>query len=114
MQLRIVIDVPELEAGVAFYTHGLGLTVGRRYQNAWVELLGGQSPIDLVTKEEFSGPYPGASRRRNFTRHWTPVHLDAVVEDIDVAVKRLTAAGAVLEQPIAERPWGRIAGLADP
>jgi predicted enzyme related to lactoylglutathione lyase len=114
MQLRIVIDVPALEAGIAFYTQGLGLTVGRRREGVWVELLGGPAPIDLVAKEEWSGPFPGSNRRRQFNRHWTPVHLDVVVEEIEPAVKRLVDAGAQLERPIEDRGWGKIAGLADP
>jgi predicted enzyme related to lactoylglutathione lyase len=37
-----------------------------------------------------------------------------VVEDIDAALMRAVAAGAMLEQPVRERRWGRIAVLADP
>ncbi|MEO7887517.1 MAG: VOC family protein [Polaromonas sp.] len=36
------------------------------------------------------------------------------MDDIDTAVERLQSHGAVLETPVAERVWGRIAGLADP
>lgn len=43
-----------------------------------------------------------------------PLHLDWVVEDIDAALMRAVAAGAMLEQPVRERRWGRIAVLADP
>jgi predicted enzyme related to lactoylglutathione lyase len=114
MQLRIVVDVPELEAGIAFYTRGLELTVGRRKDSAWAELLGGPCPIDLVAKEEWSGPFPTANRRRSFSRHWTPVHLDVVVDALEPAVQRLTEAGAALDRPIQERPWGRMANLGDP
>jgi uncharacterized glyoxalase superfamily protein PhnB len=42
------------------------------------------------------------------------VHLDFVVDDIDAAIARLLAHGAALEAAVAERPYGRIAGLADP
>jgi predicted enzyme related to lactoylglutathione lyase len=91
MELRICIDVDDMERAVAFYTQGLGLQVGRRFKSDFVELLGAGN-----------------------ARHWTPVHLDFVVEDIDAAVARLLKYGAVLEMPVADRAWGRIAGLADP
>ena len=37
-----------------------------------------------------------------------------MVDDIDAAVARLLAHGAMREVPVAERPYGRIAGLVDP
>ncbi|HDS0950960.1 TPA: hypothetical protein QDZ34_003472 [Stenotrophomonas maltophilia] len=51
---------------------------------------------------------------RDYERHWTPLHLDWVVEDINVALSRAVAAGAVIERPVSERRWGRLAVLADP
>ena len=51
---------------------------------------------------------------RDYARHWTPVHLDVVVDDVDSAVARAVAAGARLEDPPATHAWGRIAHLADP
>lgn len=51
---------------------------------------------------------------RDYERHWTPLHLDWVVDDIEAAVARAVAAGATLEQSVRERRWGRIAVLADP
>ena len=51
---------------------------------------------------------------RDYERHWTPVHLDFVVEDVDAAVRRATDAGAKLERPAESKAWGRIAILSDP
>src|SRR6478672_3346078 len=48
MEIRICIDVDDLERGIAFYAQGLGLRTGRRLGNDWVELLGAGSPIDLL------------------------------------------------------------------
>ena len=42
------------------------------------------------------------------------MHLDFVVTDIDAAIERAVAAGAVLEQPISTQKWGKLALLADP
>lgn len=114
MDLRICIDVDDMERAIAFYTGGLGLRCGRRFQNAFVELLGASSPLDLLLNAPGTHPVAGSTATRSYDRHWTPVHLDFVVDDIDVAVSRLLQHGAVLEQPVTDRVWGRIAGLADP
>jgi len=47
-------------------------------------------------------------------RHWTPVHLDWPVPDLDAAVRRAKAKGATLDGDIQEKKWGRLAILADP
>jgi catechol 2,3-dioxygenase-like lactoylglutathione lyase family enzyme len=114
MDLRICIDVDDMERAITFYTGGLGLSTGRRYKNAFTEILGASSPIDLLLNAAGTRPVAGSAAERSYQRHWTPVHLDFVVDDIDAAVARLVAHGAVLEMPVNDRAWGRIAGLADP
>jgi catechol 2,3-dioxygenase-like lactoylglutathione lyase family enzyme len=115
MDIRICIDVDDIERGIAFYTLGLGLKVGRRLKSDWVELLGAGCPVDLLCEGAGSAPLgEGHPQRRDFGRHWTPVHLDFVVQDIEAAVQRALAAGAVLERPVQQRRWGRMANLADP
>jgi catechol 2,3-dioxygenase-like lactoylglutathione lyase family enzyme len=115
MDLRICIDVDDIEKGIAFYTAGLGLKVGRRLKSDWVELLGGPCAIDLLCEAAGSAPLGEAHpQRRDFSRHWTPVHLDFVVDDVDAAVARLLAQGARLERAIQDRRWGRMANMADP
>lgn len=114
MELRICIDVDDMERAIAFYTGGLGLNIGRRYRNAFTEILGASSPIDLLLNAAGTRPVAGSEAERGYQRHWTPVHLDFVVDDIDAAVTRLVTHGAVLEMPVKNRAWGRIAGLADP
>ncbi|MCK0197508.1 VOC family protein [Ancylobacter sp. 6x-1] len=113
MQLLVNIDVPDFEAGRRFYTEALGLTEGRRFGEGGVELLGGSSAIYLLVKP--SGSQATANGAvRDYGRHWTPVHLDLVVDDLDAALVRARAAGAVLERGPVDAAWGRIAGLADP
>jgi catechol 2,3-dioxygenase-like lactoylglutathione lyase family enzyme len=115
MELRICIDVDDLERGIAFYTQGLGLTLTRRLGQDWAELIGAPSPIDLLAQASGSRPLGNQSpAERSYARHWTPVHLDFVVSDLDEAVQRLLTAGAMLERPVQERRWGRMANLADP
>jgi predicted enzyme related to lactoylglutathione lyase len=74
--------------------------------------------VDLLPVEAGTPASPAASApataKRDFTRHWTPVHLDVAVDDLEAAVVRAETAGAVLERPVVERRWGRMANMADP
>lgn len=108
------IDVADLDRAEAFYTRALGLRVGRRFGNGGVELLGASSPIYLLLKASASTPGEGVPGRRDYRRHWTPVHLDFVVEDLAAAIVRAQAAGAQLEGRMRSADWGRIATFADP
>jgi predicted enzyme related to lactoylglutathione lyase len=113
--LRVSIDVDDLDRGVAFYTRALGLTPGRRSGDEWAELLGAPCPIDLLAKPPGTSALPSGTRGlRDYERHWTPVHLDVVVDDLEAAVARAVAAGAKLERGVETGATGRIAILADP
>jgi predicted enzyme related to lactoylglutathione lyase len=112
--IRICVDVSDLDRAIAFYRDGLGLKPGRRLKNNWVEMLGAEAPIDLLKEEAGSAPSPNSKAVRSYDRHWTPVHLDFVVTDLDGAVERALKAGASMDHEIKARPYGRIAVLADP
>ena len=71
-------------------------------------------PIYLVVKAAGTRASPTTSQRRSYERHWTPVHLDFVVEEIEPVVEKAIAGGAQLEKPIATLQWGRLALMADP
>ncbi|WP_445393672.1 VOC family protein [Stenotrophomonas pavanii] len=107
------LDVPDLAAAETFYVAAFGLRIGRRLGPEAVELLGGPTPLYLPQNEAGSAATEDGDVR-DYQRHWTPVHLDWVVDDIDAALARAVAAGATLEQSVRERRWGRIAVLADP
>ena len=112
MSLLINIDVPDAETGTRFYTEAFGLEVGRRFGTDFVELLGWESPVYLLAKP--AGTVGAGGDLRRYERHWTPFHLDVVVDDVDAAVERAVRAGAKLEAPAKDAPYGRIAMLADP
>jgi len=115
MRVLVNIDVDDLAAAERFYTTAFGLTVGRRFGDGGVvELLGAGAAIYLLHKPAGSAPVPGSASPRDYARHWTPVHLDFAVDDVDATVARAVAAGAVLEHPPASHDWGRTAQLADP
>ena len=112
MVLLLNIDVPDMEVGERFYTAAFGLTIGRRFGTDFVELLGWPTPLYLLKKP--SGTMGAGADVRRYERHWTPIHPDVVVEDLDVALAQAITAGAVIEHPAKPAPYGRIAMLADP
>ena len=112
--LLINIDVPDLAAGERFYTDALGLTVTRRFGDDIVELAGCEAPIYLIAKRAGSAIGPGAGDFRRYNRHWTPVHPDFSVTDLDDAVRQAIDAGAVQEGETLALPYGRQAMFADP
>src|SRR3712207_2165259 len=91
------IDVPDLTAGVTFYTKAFGLKTGRRLGDEAVELTGFPTPVYLLERKEGSLPFKGAKQGRDYGRHWSPVHLDIVVDSLDTAISQAKAAGAKLE-----------------
>ncbi len=113
-RLFINLDVDDIEAAVRFYTEGLELRVGRRFDSGFVELLGGEVPLYLLAKQAYTAPFPGALGVRDYARHWTPVHLDFVVDDVEAALARARVAGATLEGEVSEHAYGRLALCADP
>jgi predicted enzyme related to lactoylglutathione lyase len=113
VDLLINIDVDDLDAAARFYVDAFGLRAGRRFEGA-VELLGAAAPIYLLHKAAGTRANSASPQLRDYARHWTPVHLDFVVADIDAAVARAVAAGATLESPATRHAWGMLAMLADP
>jgi catechol 2,3-dioxygenase-like lactoylglutathione lyase family enzyme len=109
------IDVPELAAAERFYTRAFGLVPGRRLGDDFLELLGWPVPVYLLVKPTGTAIAPTApSTMRDYGRHWTPVHIDVVVDDIEEALTRALAEGATLEAPIRDAAYGRLVLLDDP
>jgi predicted enzyme related to lactoylglutathione lyase len=112
MALLVNIDVPDLARAIAFYREAFGLAVTRRLGAEAVEL--GGWPVRLYLLQKPEGSLAAADRLRRYDRHWTPVHLDVVVPDMENALARAEAAGARAETEIRIAAWGKIAVLADP
>jgi predicted enzyme related to lactoylglutathione lyase len=112
MELLVNIDVPDLARAVAFYTEGFGLAVTRRFGAGVAELSGW--PVRLYLLEKPDASFGAGKSRRSYERHWTPVHLDVVVGDLEAALARAQRAGAQVETEIRSTSWGKIVGVSDP
>jgi GNAT superfamily N-acetyltransferase/predicted enzyme related to lactoylglutathione lyase len=114
MEILVNIDVHDLDRATDFYCSVSGLTVGRRFGDNGVELVGGAARVYLLRKASGTPVSTSSNDSRRYDRHWTPVHLDFVVDDIDLAIRRAVAAGARAEQPVTTSRWGKLALMADP
>lgn len=112
MDLLVNIDVPDLAAAERFYVEAFGLTPSRRFGDDGVELTGWPVRVYLLVKA--AGTVGAGGDMRRYERHWSPVHLDVVVDDVEAALARAVAAGAVPETEIRTAAWGRIVTVADP
>lgn len=112
MDLLVNIDVPDLARAVTFYVDAFGLKVTRRFGDGGAELSGWPAKIYLLEKPE--GSVGAGQDPRRYVRHWTPVHLDVVVVDIEAAFVQAIAAGARPESEIRTEVWGKIVVMADP
>jgi len=113
-RLLVNIDVPDLARAETFYCAALGLTVGRRISPEATELLGLEAPIYLLENRGGSLATDASPARRDYRRHWTPIHFDVAVDDLDAARAAALAAGALEEVGIQPTRYGRIAMFADP
>jgi predicted enzyme related to lactoylglutathione lyase len=114
MNFVVNLDVDNLEKAIHFYREVFGLQPGRSFGAFGVEMLGSSAPIYLLVKQSGTPVSNTTAQRRRYERHWTPVHIDFLVEEIESAVQKAISAGAQLEKPIATYNWGKLALMADP
>lgn len=114
MHVLINIDVGDLERATTFYCSTFDLTSGRRFGTFGVELLGARAPIFLLCKALGTPVAVSTDQKRSYERHWSPVHLDFVVDEIEAAVATALSNGAKIESPVATHSWGKLAVMADP
>lgn len=109
------IDVPSIADGVAFYENGLGFSLHRRlFGGAVAELRTNATSLFLIEQPSGSKPFDAADTARDYADHWTPVHLDLPVDDLDAALERAIAAGARPAASASVAVYGRLAPLRDP
>ena len=114
MRILVNIDVPELRAAADFYAAALGLRVARILDGDVAELTGASSVLYLLQKPAGTVASSQATVARDYARHWTPVHVDFVVEDLAQAASRALAAGARQESACVEWLGSKCITFADP
>jgi catechol 2,3-dioxygenase-like lactoylglutathione lyase family enzyme len=89
--VHLSIDVPNLEAGLRFYGTVFGFREKARPFPTMAVLDANNLTICMHEKGAGTKPSPGGSDLRRYERHWTPVHVDVHVEDVDAALAKCSA-----------------------
>jgi predicted enzyme related to lactoylglutathione lyase len=111
--ILVNLDVPDLGPAIEFYAAAVGTKLGRLLDDDVAELTFGAAILYLLRKPPNSSATVTAATRR-FDRHWTPVHVDFVVDDIDAAVARALAAGATRESDCIAWRGSKCVTFSDP
>ena len=114
MKIIINIDVPDLAPAIDFYSAALGLKLNRIIDEDVAELIGASSVIYLLQNPAGSHPVSTHHLVRNYSRHWTPVHMDFVVDEVIEAAKRAIDAGAIPESECIEWKGSKCITFSDP
>lgn len=110
-KVSICIDVPDLSAAAAFYRDALGCSI-QKQQASHSTLSAGGVTMQLLLKEAGTAATVDGGLR-SYERHWTPVHLDFDVDDLDEAMAGVKRCGGTVES-VQRADWGGMAICADP
>ncbi|MBI3561578.1 MAG: VOC family protein [Gammaproteobacteria bacterium] len=113
IKISVSIDVSDLRKAEIFYVEALGCKKVRDQGSTMVVLSVENSDIYLQEKEPGTKPLVSSRVVRDYQRHWTPVHLDFICNNVDELVSKILKLGGFHEG--GDRgDWGSIAYCADP
>ena len=115
MRLRIELFVDDLDTSIGFYA-ALGFAVERR-EHDYASLRWGDAVIGLgpIAKLPATGEGPGFTQERLAGVRGAGTEIVLEVDNLDVALAAVRAAGHPLADEPADQPWGlRDFRLADP
>src|SRR5690606_21994777 len=96
-RVNVSIDVPNLDNGLRFYGRVFGFTENARPFPTMAVLDGNNVTVCMHEKAGGTKSSPAGAEQRRYERHWTPVHLDLHVQDIDAVLSRVRAEGGAVE-----------------
>jgi len=111
-EISISIDVSDMEKAVLFYTKALDCTE-LRVGESTTKLKAQNANIFLLKNESGTNPLIKETSSRNYERHWTPVHLDFNVTEIEKTASLVKKYGGVIEG-VESGDWGTVEFCADP
>jgi predicted enzyme related to lactoylglutathione lyase len=114
ISVSISIDVPNLVDAIRFYTSAFGFTESSAPVPGVAVLRAGNTNICLLEKRTGTRASIYTEETRRYERHWTPVHLDIHVDDLEAALARALDVGARKEQVFDNAEHGSAAFCSDP
>jgi len=111
-KITVCIDVPDKEKAIQFYTKGLGCELVKQNSD-YVELNTDGLTIYLSKQAPGTNPLIQEKAVRSYERHWTPVHLDFIVSNIEECITTVLEYGGVKEGS-KNGDWGSAVFCSDP
>lgn len=111
LKLSVCIDVSDLELATRFYCEALGCSLEKE-QASHNTLSAAGTTIHLSSKDSGSAATPSGAAR-DYSRHWTPVHLDFDVDDVGAVSEKVKRFGGQVENS-KRGDWGEAAFCSDP
>jgi len=112
IKISVSIDVSNLKQAEDFYMQALGCTKNRD-QGSMAILSTENCDIYLQEKKVGTKPIAWASTVRDYGRHWSPIHLDFLCDDIDTRSAKIVELWGVAEWGESGE-WWSIAHFSDP
>jgi len=113
MKISVSIDVSNLQQAEAFYVEALGCKKVRDQGATMMVISVDNSDIYLQEREPGTNPLKSSKAIRDYERHWTPIHLDFLCDNVDDVVSKVVKLGGKYEGG-EEGDWGAIAHCSDP
>jgi len=113
VKISVSIDVSDLKKAETFYVEALGCKKVREQGPDMIVLSVENSDIYLQKKDAGTKPIKSDDVLRDYGRHWTPIHLDFLCENVDELVSKILTLGG-LHEGGESGDWGSIAYCADP
>lgn len=105
--------VPDYDAGIAFFCHGLGFTLCEDIDQGtkrWVSVSPPGQEMRLILARADTPAQIAAIGQQGGGRVWLFVHSD----DFTADAAKITAAGGVFQEPPRHEPYGIVAVWRDP
>lgn len=112
--VHVSIDVPDLEAGLRFYGSVFGFVETARPFPTMAILDANNLTVCMHEKAGGTTPSPEGADVRRYERHWTPVHLDLHVRDLDAVLVKVRAEGGAIEKEFRTQGPRPVAFCSDP
>src|SRR4051812_41148945 len=113
-RVNVSIDVPDLEAGLRFYAAVFGFVEKARPFPTMAVLDANNVSVCMHAKPAGTKSSTAGSELRRYERHWTPVHLDFDVPELDAVLAKVRAAGGVVENEFRTQGPTPVAFCSDP
>ncbi len=96
--VHLSIDVPDLDAGLRFYGRVFGFVETARPFPSMAILDANNLTVCMHAKPAGTPSSEASADARRYDRHWTPVHMDLHVRDLDAVIAQVRAEGGTVER----------------